>query len=189
MAFGQPFSGVVPPVSMSPVWNQALTMPQHPVAAAVQKPKFFGQGGAGRSIAGFIGDALLQMSGHPAIYAAAMERQQQAAAEEEQYQRHRAAELEDKKAYRQFETDNPTPPQPTEYERALTAAGIQPGTTEYQQHMSNYVGVKENPPRFMEVPGVGLVQLPSGVSPPARPVGKLTPLGAGGPASGPGNFR
>lgn len=44
-------------------------------AVIPQKPSFFGQGGAGRAIAGHIGDALLQMNGMRPIYAPAMEDQ------------------------------------------------------------------------------------------------------------------
>jgi hypothetical protein len=51
---------------------------------------------------------------------------------------------------------------------------------QFQQYVAN----KVNPPQLMEVPGVGIVSVPrmapqQGV--PSAPVGKLTPLGAGGP--------
>jgi hypothetical protein len=51
-----------------------------------------------------------------------------------------------------------------------------------------YLETKANPPQFMQVPGVGIVQIPRapGGSTPTAPVGKLTPLtgDAGGNASG-----
>jgi hypothetical protein len=67
----------------------------------------------------------------------------------------------------------------------------------WQQHLSpekfqEYVSNKVNPPQYMQVPGLGIVQIPrSGgqAGPPTAPVGKLRPLGAGGPSpSGSGGF-
>jgi hypothetical protein len=112
--------------------------------------------------------------------------QQQQQIEEQRYERERQDRRADFTFEQDYRTQHPLPPQPTEYERALAAAGIAPGSPEYTQHMKSYVDVKENPPRFMEVPGVGLIQVPTV---PSAPIGKLTPLRAGGPTSGSGSFR
>lgn len=59
-------------------------IPQSPLAteavqpaAQPQKPKFFGEGGTGRNIAGHLGDALLQMAKMDPIYQPQMQRQQE----------------------------------------------------------------------------------------------------------------
>jgi len=104
-------------------------------------------------------------------------------------QQQRAQQLQDQIALHQAERNidiaNPLPTQDDEYTRALKASGIQPGTPEYAQHMGQRASILENPPRYQYVEGIGLVQVggpqsaPAG--PPTAPVGKLRPLGAGGP--------
>jgi hypothetical protein len=92
--------------SMMPGQMQpAYSMPQNMAAqdganlgmASPQKRGggFFGQGGAGRAIAGSIGDALLQQSGMAPIYAPQMQFQQAMAARQAEEQRSRAADLAD----------------------------------------------------------------------------------------------
>lgn len=61
-----------------------------PVAQPARRPGMFGagtfrQGGAGRAVAGYIGDALLQMSGNRPAYAPAMEQQRLQRREDARY--------------------------------------------------------------------------------------------------------
>jgi hypothetical protein len=79
---------------------------------------FFGQGGAGRAIAGSIGDALLQQSGMAPIYAPQMQFQQAMAARQAEEQRRRAAELADYRTKLGIEQEFKTPeaPKPGSFE-------------------------------------------------------------------------
>lgn len=74
------------------------------------KPKggFFREGGMGRTIAGLIGDALLQQADMAPVYAPAMRQQQNLKAEEAQWTRRRQADREDKR----WEWDNKPPETP-----------------------------------------------------------------------------
>lgn len=72
------------------------TMPDPlPLPALASKPSFFGQGGAGRGIAGAIGDYLLQLGHMQPIYAPAKAQQTAFERGEEQYQRRRQDALTD----------------------------------------------------------------------------------------------
>jgi hypothetical protein len=107
--------------------------------------------------------------------------------EDERYQQRQNAELEQQKNLYLWKLAHPDAPAPTEYERALTAAGITPGSEAYIQHMKNYVQMKENPVFTYTDPATGaLVMGSKGVQQPeilnelppgARPLG-----GAGSPA-------
>lgn len=92
-------------------------------ADAPQKPKFFGQGGTGRNIAGYIGDALLQMSGMQPIYQPTMLANAQQASEAQRAEAARFAAMEDYRAKKQIDQEYDTP-DPTGFERTLDAAGI-----------------------------------------------------------------
>lgn len=87
------------------------------------RPGFFDQGGIGRPIAGYIGDALLNMSGGKPVYAPAMLEQQQQAA---QYRR--------QLAIAQYKAANPDP---TSIMQNAAAAGLKEGTPEYNQFILN----------------------------------------------------
>lgn len=89
----------------------ANAVPQQPA-----KPKFFGQGGTGRNIAGMIGDVLLQQSGMRPIFTPAMQQRQAMQFEEGQYQRRRQDGFEDWKAKEAWERQNPAPRQPYRWE-------------------------------------------------------------------------
>ena len=56
------------PISGAMSLNGSPPMSGAPAAASAPHRSFFGQGGAGRSIAGYVGDALLSMSGGRPVY-------------------------------------------------------------------------------------------------------------------------
>lgn len=159
--------------------------PDLPQVGQYKKQGMFAEGGVGRAIAGMIGDYLLQRAGMQPIYQPTMMEKQKLALEEQQYQRQR----QDKRDDFVFEQEHRAPPNND------TAADY----SFWQQHLSpeDFEAWKQNkinPPQYMNVPGVGLVQIPRGGADPqgvpTAPVGKLTPLGAGGPSpSGSAGFR
>lgn len=110
---------------------QAMEGPQ-----AQPKPKFFGQGGTGRAIAGTIGDALLQMSGMNPIYGPMMQDRQALAAQEQAMMRKRAWELEDARM---------KGPTYDEFGKQLIQAGIQPGSPEWTKAYSDIVTNRRDP--------------------------------------------
>lgn len=118
----------------------------------------------------------------------AMLQKQQAARDAADYQQQRQDKRDDFVFEQDYRAAHPTAAQPTEYERMLEAAGYQPGTPDYLQHVRNYVNMRENP----------ITMTPYGPMPyssltpqlPTQPVGPLTPIPDGGPSpSGSGGFR
>lgn len=96
-----------------------MARPGEGMAAAQEpaKPKFFGEGGVGRAIAGNVGDFLLQYSGMDPIYAPAMQQRQAMVYDQQQRERSRLADWQDKIAFAKWERDNPRPTQPHRWER------------------------------------------------------------------------
>ena len=94
--------------------------------AMTKKPSFLGEGGAGRAIAGSIGDFLLQYTGGQPIYAPAMQEQRQMQQRQQQMEQQRQASRSDWLWQQQWKKDNPDPKQPTEYERIVAASGLPP---------------------------------------------------------------
>ncbi|WP_372732232.1 hypothetical protein [Novosphingobium sp.] len=107
------------------------------------KPKFFGQGGTGRAIAGTIGDALLQMSGMQPIYGPMMQDRQAIAAQEQAMMRKRAWELED--AARKG-------PELTSFQKNLLAANIDPNSEQGRNMSLMYAQQQGDPPVEVDVP-------------------------------------
>jgi hypothetical protein len=85
------------------------------------RPTFFEQGGAGRPIAGYLGDALLNLSGNKPIYGPMVTEQRQ-----------QDSMLQRQMALAQWKMQNP---EPTGTMQNVAATGVQPGTPEYQQRM------------------------------------------------------
>lgn len=127
-------------------------MPQMPQLNVPQpKPKkggMFGGGGMNPVLAavlGGLGDYLLQRNGMQPIHAPQMAAKRRQQYEEQQYQRQRSDGMQDWMAKRQYEAQHPSAPQPTELERIIAAAGVQPGTPEYVETMKKMLSVKTNP--------------------------------------------
>lgn len=84
-----------------------FVMPQEEQKQA--KPSFFGQGGAGRGIAGTLGDFLLQYNGFAPTYAPAIQQQRAIAAQGAADQRNRSLDLADWQYKQEYERANPKP--------------------------------------------------------------------------------
>jgi hypothetical protein len=108
-----------------------------------------------------------------------------------EYDRRRQQQLQDQISMYDYRAAHPEAPAPTEYERALSAAGIMPGTPEYAKHMNNYVQMKENPVWTYTDPATGAVMMGSKgpmqqpeiiptLPPGAKPIGGPSPSGSGG---------
>ena len=100
-------SSPMQPPYATPGIGYDMTAAQQPMAPA--KPKFFGEGGVGRAIAGNIGDFLLQNSGMDPIYQPAMQQRQAMAHEQQQREMQRRQGLEDWVAKQEYERANPSP--------------------------------------------------------------------------------
>lgn len=186
------------PMVTTPGIGDGMTAAQEPLAPV--KPKFFGEGGVGRSIAGNIGDFLLQYSGMDPIYAPAMQQKQAMAYDQQQREMQRRQGLEDWTWKQNYENANRPAPQPTEFERLVAASGLPP---EQQTEMiRKYVSNRANPIDWIRADnGDGTFQLvpmgpngpmTQGAAPqaaPQRPKGKLTPYNGGQTATPSGNFR
>lgn len=161
-----------------------------------QKPKFFGEGGVGRAIAGNIGDFLLQYSGMQPIYAPIMQQRQAAQAAE----RERQQGLADWVAKQEYEASN----RPPTYfdDNAGNRWAIGPDgepklafRDPTQKYVQQVVTDPDGSQRLVQVP------VPNNVNPdgtfgsaqiggaaPQAPVGKLKPYG-GQSATPTGGFR
>ena len=108
------------------------------VGQITKKPGFFGQGGAGRAIAGTIGDFLLQQSGMDPVYLPNILQQRDAEERARMAQQQRMQGREDK-----WQNKPKEAPNPTEFERILAASGL---PQEQQiQLMQDYARNRANP--------------------------------------------
>lgn len=160
------------------------------------KPKggFFREGGMGRTIAGLIGDALLQNADMAPVYAPMQRQRQQTAQEEAQWHRRREAERADK----QWEWAN-KPKDDDGFTSMMRAAGIDPnsdaGRAFYAQRLQRQVAepdVITTLPngQLYAGPRSGLAAALTGQTAPiAKPVGKLTPIAGGPTPPASGSFR
>lgn len=177
---------------MDPIFSQQFNMPK-------PQPKggMFGNGkfGVGEAIVAAL-NGYLAGTGNPAGAAnmRAMQEMMQAKRQRQQelddYERKRTDTQADWRAQYDYKLANPDAPNPTEYERALTASGVLPGTPEWAQHMGNYVNVRENPPYTYVDPQTGAVMMGARTPPQqsAPPGVTFTPIndgGAGSPAPRP----
>ena len=78
-------------------------------AVPAAKPSFFGEGGTGRAIGGYLGDALLRMSGAAPVYQPFVQQQRQQQFQQQQYERQRADQNEDWQTQHQWEADHQPP--------------------------------------------------------------------------------
>lgn len=149
----------------------------------------FAEGGTGRAIAGMIGDFLLQNAGMKPVYQPTMLEKQKLAQQEAQYQRQRQDQNTDWLAHQEYEAAHRPPDELT---RLMQAAGIDPSSEQAKAMFLGAAQNKANPFTQMRVQnpdGSETLQFMRPPMAPAAPVGKLTPLGAGGPGlDGPGGF-
>ena len=118
------------------------------------KPRGGMFGGGGGKALSVIAEALAAYSagmGNPAGMAVlqGMNHRRQsksdAEAEEQNYQRRRGDLLEDYRQKQIIDSQYGPPPQPTELERLISAAGIAPGSPEYAAFAKKMLDVKTNP--------------------------------------------
>ena len=107
------------------------------VDPSTARPAFFGEGGTGRAMAGYIGDALLNMSGGKPVYAPMMQAHQQ-----------QQEELKRMMMLAQYKAQNPDP---TGTMQNAVAAGYQPGTPGYHRIIQQTMLA----PRIIATPGEG----------------------------------
>lgn len=143
---------------------------------------------------GVAADALAGAAGRPGPYAAMMRQRQDEASQIAAEQRRQAEQFAMWQQQKQWERANPVAPAPTEFERTVQAAGIQPGTPEYAQIMRQRAENQASaPPMVVTNPDGTKTVFPAGSIPrgpatmPTAPVGKLTPMGGAG-SQGPGMF-
>lgn len=84
----------------------------------------------GQMIAGIIGDAVSNWAGGQGTFLPGLQARQQAVAQYAVDQRQRAEKFADWQQQEQWKIDHPSSA-PTEFQRNLLAAGIQPGTPDY----------------------------------------------------------
>lgn len=178
MPFGQP----------NPYRIGGVELPQesyapHPMAEAVAPKK-------GINWLGVLADALAGAAGRPGPYASMMAQQREAQAEEDRYQRHRADSFDMWREQQEYQAAHPAPRQPSETERMIDAltqmAPDDPRRPYYESAVNKPQAVTVTNPdgsqelRFIRPGQVGQA--------PARPVGKLTPIGGPTPSAS-GGFR
>ena len=119
------------------------------------------------------------ISGLQQLHQQKMMEQQQALAAQ-QYAQHRADDNADWMNHYKFELDNPKPTRPGEFERALIASGVQPGTPAWTDAMKRRANNMLDP----------IVMTPQGMMPRSQVLGggqaappdvTFTPLDDGGP--------
>lgn len=179
------------PMMTTPGIGDGMTASQQPMAPA--KPKFFGEGGVGRGIAGNIGDFLLQYSGMDPIFAPAMQQKQAMAYDQQQRQQTRRDRLEDWQTQQEWERANPKPVNnDTVNDYQFLASKLGPDAA--KQYLQN---LADGPPVAVDVanPDGSVTRqfIPrsqmkgGGMVAPQAPVGKLKPYG-GQTATPSGNF-
>lgn len=139
------------------------------------EPSFFGEGGVGRNIAGFIGDALLQNVGRAPIFAPVMQARQQAMHEARLAEQKRQQDMQDWQAKEQWKIDNPGPPDDA-FSRALIEGGIQPGTEQWGTLHKQRAENMANPVQMVQLPnGQYIPMRPNTIAPGGAPMQRPTP--------------
>lgn len=180
----------------TPGIGDGMAAAQQPMAPA--KPKFFGEGGVGRGIAGNIGDFLLQYSGMDPIYQPAMQQKQAMAYDQQQRQATRRERLEDWQAQEDYKRANPEPRAPHYWETNDGSLGMvgpdgQPKIV-YKDKTPKITWVRADNGNgtFTMVPMGPNGPLGQDAGQPQaapRPKGKLTPYNGGQTATPSGTFR
>jgi hypothetical protein len=191
-----PMGGLDPDINANPLQSMfgPMLSPQMPqIQSRGMMGGMFGGGNLKNVIAGALSGYLASKgnatgaAGLQAMLHAKLLRQQRAL-DDQQYQHQRQDKFSDFKQEYDYKLHNPEAQQPTQTDRYIQEI-LDPNTPPERRALLQSVVV---PPTLENVPGYGLVSIPRGVAPsapPPAPVGKLTPLGAGGPSpQGSGGF-
>ena len=165
-----------------------------PTPAAPQSGGMFGGGGKfgiGQAIIAALNGYLASQPGGAGdvgrnnlqTMAALKQRQLQRQQELDDYSRRRADDNADFQSHRQYEINNPLPQQPGEFEQALIASGVQPGTPQWTQAMQARVTNTVDPVVMTPQGPMLRSQLLGGsvAGQPAPPGVTFTPVDPGGP--------
>jgi hypothetical protein len=171
-----------------PAFTPAAT--PNPYEMQPAHPAFFGQGGAGRAIAGSVGDALLQLGRMQPIYGPAMQAQREFAQRRQQAQEESQNALNNEKALYAYKLANPEPDQMSDFDKQAVAGGILPGTPEWIALHKNHVQEMSDPvvttPNGMMLRSQAIAQMGGQAAPPGV---TFTPIAEGGPTpQSSGNF-
>lgn len=154
-----------------------------------KKGGLFGSGVKWQQIAGILGDTLMNANGGGMPYTQMQMQRSQQDNLLKRMQAQRQAELQDQMALYDYKRANPEPVEDS-FTRALSAAGIQRGSKEWQDMARKRAKMLTNPVQLVPdgYGGVRPVQ-PYGEddAPPTEPVGELRPYN-GGPGSSGGGF-
>lgn len=135
----------------------------------MKKPSFFGEGGTGRNIAGYVGDALLRMGGGQSVYAPTMQRREDLAAAQQAELLKSARDFSGFVQKEEWKRANPEPQAaPTIARNAEWLDSLEPGLG--KTYAQNYAQSGGMPPQIVTVPGVGTFAVPK-TGAPAAPAG------------------
>lgn len=144
---------------------------------------FFGQGGIGRAIAGYLGDALLRQADMDPIYAPSMMMQQRAQMMAQQAEAERRAKFDDWRQQYDYERANPKAAAPNDTERdyqfMVQTVGKDAADNWLRRRGDPLVNMTLPNGQFYSGPASELQRSLSEEAAP-RPVGKLTPIAPGG---------
>ena len=166
--------------------DQYAAMPQQ----EAKKPGFFGQGGVGRAIAGYLGDALLRQADMAPIYTPSMMQQRQLEAMTQQAEAQRRAKFDDWRQQYDYERTNPkasTNDTVADYTFMTQTLGKDAADKWLARRGDPFINTTLPNGQFYSGPQSGLEtalrSMGQGAqqgSPPPKPVGKLTPIAPGG---------
>jgi len=175
-----------------PDWLQPMQAPQIApmdfAAPTKAKGGMFGGGKFGLKQAIAFGLAGLVARRNPMLLnglMGAMMQKQRAEQEEQEYQRRRVDSLDDYRQKQIIDAQYAPPPQPTEFERMVAAAGYVPGTKEYFNVMRQYVHSRANPPYIFTDPTTGRIMSVPRNSAPLPETLSDEDWNMGGPAASP----
>lgn len=161
----------------APIAQPAGLMPQQDIAPIQDKPSFFGNGGAGRDIAGRIGDWLAQVNGVAPVYGPAMQEQRQMAYQNAMMQRRQAMQMANWQQQYDYKAAHPAPAKDTSLITNYNWL-VQNGHPELAQQLITNAATA--PPIVQHNADGTSTLYPSGAIPqgsaPTAPVGKLTPI-------------